>query len=57
MKEKEIKELAEFLMQSENLSASIIILEGFAEKCYQEGALDAQNDAAKEIRENYSPNN
>lgn len=52
----EIKELAELLMQSQNLNASIIMLEEFAEKCYQQGAVDAQNDAAKEIRENYIPN-
>jgi len=49
----EIYELAELLMQSENLEASAIILRDFAEKCYQEGAIDAQNDAAKEIREHY----
>lgn len=51
--EKEIYELAELLMQSENLEASAIILRDFAEKCYQEGAVDAQNDAAEEIREHY----
>jgi hypothetical protein len=51
--EKEIYELAELLMQSENIEASAIILRDFAEKCYQEGAVDAQNDAAKEIREHY----
>ncbi len=51
--EKEIYELAELLMQSENLEASAIILRDFAEKCYQEGAVDAQKDAAKEIREHY----
>lgn len=51
--EKEIYELAELLMQSENLESSAIILRDFAEKCYQKGAVDAQNDAqndaAKEI--------
>jgi len=51
--EKEIYKLAELLMQSENLEASAIILRDFAEKCYQEGAIDAQNDAAEEIREHY----
>ena len=51
--EKEIYELAELLMQSENLEASAIILRDFAEKCYQEGAVDAQNDAVKEIQEHY----
>ena len=51
--EKEIYELAELLMQSENLEASATILRDFAEKCYQEGAIDAQNDAAEEIREHY----
>ena len=51
--EKEIYELAELLMQSENLEASATILRDFAEKCYQEGAIDAQNDSAKEIREHY----
>ena len=54
--EKEIYELAELLMQSENLEASAIILRQFAEKCWQEGALEAQNDAAEEIREHYSNN-
>ena len=54
--EKEIYELAELLMQSENLEASAIILRQFAEKCWQEGALEAQDDAAKEIREHYSNN-
>lgn len=51
--EKEIYKLAELLMKSENLEASAIILRDFAEKCYQEGAVDAQNDAAEEIREHY----
>ena len=50
--EKEIYELVELLMQSENLEASAI-LRDFAEKYYQEGAVDAQNDAAKEICEHY----
>lgn len=54
--EQEIYELAELLMQSENLEASAIILRQFAEKCWQEGALEAQNDAAEEIREHYSNN-
>lgn len=49
----EIEELAEILMQSEDLQASVIILTQFAEKCYQEGAVSAQNDAAREIRKNY----
>jgi len=53
MKNKEIYELAEILMHSKNLEASVIILTDFAEKCYQEGAVDAQNDAAKEISKNY----
>ncbi|TZF84536.1 hypothetical protein FW774_05985 [Pedobacter sp. BS3] len=51
--EKEIYELAELLMQSKNIEASVIILRDFAEKCYQEGAIDAQEDAAEEIREHY----
>ena len=51
--EKEIYELAELLMQSANLEATATILRDFAEKCYQEGAIDAQNDAAEEIREHY----
>lgn len=38
--EKEIYELAELLMKSENLEASATILRDFAEKCYQEGAID-----------------
>ena len=46
--EKEIYELAELLMQSENLEASATILRDFAEKCYQEGAVDAQNDCDHE---------
>lgn len=53
MTTEEIYELADLLMQSETLEASAIILRDFAEKCYQEGAVDAQNDAAKEIREHY----
>jgi hypothetical protein len=51
--EKKIYKLAELLMQSESLEASATILRDFAEKCYQEGAIDAQNDAAEEIREHY----
>ena len=51
--QKEIYELAELLMQSENLEASVIILNQFADKCWQDGAMEAQNDAAKEIREHY----
>ena len=50
--QKELEELAERLMQSENLSASVEILREFAEKCWQEGACEAQNDAAKYIGEN-----
>lgn len=57
MEDENIYELAELLMQSENLEAIVIILSGFAEKCYQEGAVDAQNDACKEIHENYIPLN
>jgi len=51
--QQDIKDLAEILMQSKNLEASIILLNDFAYKCYQQGALEAQNDAASEIRENY----
>ena len=51
--EQEIQELAELLMQSENLKASVIMLNEFASKCWQDGAMEAQNDAAKEIREHY----
>ena len=51
--QQEIKELAEILMQSENLEASIILLNDFAYKCWGKGAVEAQNDAAREIRENY----
>ena len=51
--QKEIYELAELLMQSENLEASVIILNQFADKCWQDGAMEAQNDATKEIREHY----
>jgi monoamine oxidase len=40
-------------MQSEFLAASVEILREFAEKCWQEGACEAQNDAAKEIEKNY----
>ena len=50
--QKELKELAELLMQSENLAASIEMLKQFAGKCWQEGACVAQNDAAKYIDEN-----
>ena len=38
----EIYELAELLMQSENLEASAIILRDYAEKCYQEGAVSSR---------------
>jgi hypothetical protein len=51
--QQEIRELAEILMQSENLEASIILLNDFAYKRWEKGALEAQNDAAREIRENY----
>lgn len=51
--QKEIFELAELLMQSKNIEASVILLNDFAEKCWQQGALEASNDAAKEIREHY----
>ena len=51
--QQEIRELAEILMQSENLEASIILLNDFAYKCWEKGAVEAQNDAAREIRENY----
>jgi len=54
--EKEVYELAELLMQSENLEASVFMLMEFAEKCYIEGALDAQHDACNEIQKNYTPN-
>ena len=50
-KEQELQEIAERLMQSENLAASVEILREFAEKCWQEGACEAQNDAAKYINE------
>lgn len=50
-KEQELREIAERLMQSENLEASVEILREFAEKCWQEGACEAQNDAAKYINE------
>lgn len=51
--QQEIRELAEILMQSENLEASIILLNDFAYKCWEKGAVEAQNNAAREIRENY----
>ena len=50
-KEQELQNIAEQLMQSENLAASVEILRQFAEKCWQEGACEAQNDAAKYINE------
>ena len=37
-KEQELQEIAELLMQSENLAASVEILRQFADKCRQEGA-------------------
>ncbi|NLL68413.1 MAG: hypothetical protein GX236_12105 [Clostridiaceae bacterium] len=43
--EKEIYELAELLMQSENLEASAFILRDFAEKCYQEGAKNTSSSS------------
>ena len=51
-KQKEIEELAELLMQSTSLPASIEILSNFADKCWQDGACEAQNDAAKYIGDN-----
>ena len=51
--QQEIRELAEILMQSESLEASIILLNDFAYKCWEKGALEAQNDAAREIMKNY----
>jgi len=53
MNKQEIEALAELLMQSDSLGASVIMLNDFADKCWQEGAVYAQNDAAKEIREHY----
>ena len=50
--QKELEELAELLMQSENLAASVEMLKKFGDKCWQEGACEAQNDAAKYINEN-----
>jgi hypothetical protein len=50
--QKELEELAELLMQSESLAASVEMLKQFGEKCWQEGACEAQNDAAKYIGEN-----
>jgi|SRR5690554_177892 len=41
----ELVELAELLMQSENLEASAIILRDFAEKCYQEGVKNASSNS------------
>lgn len=40
--QQEIRELAEILMQSENLEASIILLNDFAYKCWEKGAVEAQ---------------
>jgi len=51
--EQEIQELAELLMQSTNLKASVILLSQFADKYWNKRAVEAQNDAAKEIREHY----
>jgi hypothetical protein len=53
-KEKELQELQEIakqIMQSESLAASVEILRRFAEKCWLEGACEAQEDATKFIRE------
>jgi len=49
--EQELQEIAEQLMQSKNLAASVEILRQFDEKCWQEGACEAQNDADKYINE------
>ena len=49
---KKLEELAELLMQSENLDASLEMLKQFGEKCWLEGACEAQNDVAKYIGEN-----
>lgn len=51
-KEQELQEIAKLLMQSKSIDASVDILRGFAEKCWQDGACEAQNDAAKYINEN-----
>jgi hypothetical protein len=54
-KEKELQELQEIakqIMQSESLEASVEILRRFADKCWLEGACEAQNDAFKYMREN-----
>jgi len=51
--EKQLNYLAEILMQSENLSASVEILREFAGECYEDGAVDAQNEACREIQEHY----
>lgn len=50
-KEQKLQEIAEKLMQSDSLEVSVEILREFAEKCWQEGACEAQNDAAKYINE------
>lgn len=53
--EKELEELAELLMQSENLQASVEMLKEFETKCWQKGTNEEQNDASKDIRDNYIP--
>jgi hypothetical protein len=52
---KEIRELAETLMQSENLNASIELLHQFAAENYQQGAIDAQKDAMEHFKNHFSP--
>lgn len=51
----EIRELAEILMGSTSLPASIELLNDFAYKCWEHGACEAQRDAVCEIREHYQP--
>ena len=48
-KEQQLQDIAQRLMQSKNISESVEILRDFAEQCWQEGACDAQSDAAKSI--------
>ena len=45
----EIRELAEILMGSTSLPASIELLNDFAWSCWNKGYYEAQRDAAQEI--------
>lgn len=54
--EKQIIGLAELLMQSESVEASIYIIKEFGDECFKSGYQIGQSEAIKEIHKNYTPN-